>query len=112
MFDGFWSGMIGGLFGPAATRFLRRFKYTSIFGIIFVGTIISFLAFSIYEIGGQETVQRILSRRIFAIPIVGLIIGAVVTFSVWFSSVMGPGGTRKDISKENNAIEKVPGKKF
>ncbi|WP_211455202.1 hypothetical protein [Collimonas antrihumi] len=31
MFDGFWSGILGGLFGPALAQWLGRFKYWVIF---------------------------------------------------------------------------------
>ncbi|MQR02574.1 hypothetical protein [Glaciimonas soli] len=31
MFDGFWSGILGGLFGPAIAQWLSRFKYRAIF---------------------------------------------------------------------------------
>lgn len=31
MFDGFWSGIFGGLFGPALTQWLNRFKYWVVF---------------------------------------------------------------------------------
>ena len=31
MFDGFWSGIFGGLFGPAVALWLSRFKYWAVF---------------------------------------------------------------------------------
>lgn len=31
MFDGFWSGIFGGFFGPAIVQFLRRFRLRVIF---------------------------------------------------------------------------------
>jgi hypothetical protein len=31
MIDGFWHGLLGGLFAPAVARWLRRFKYPSLF---------------------------------------------------------------------------------
>lgn len=31
MFDGFWSGIFGGLFGPAIARWLSWYKYWAIF---------------------------------------------------------------------------------
>jgi hypothetical protein len=31
MFDSFWSGILGGLFGPAIAQWLSRFKYWVIF---------------------------------------------------------------------------------
>lgn len=44
MFDGFWSGLLGGLFGPVITRRLGGYKYWTIFLFVMLGVHIAAFA--------------------------------------------------------------------
>ncbi|MHA6911771.1 hypothetical protein ACQUJO_01305 [Ralstonia pseudosolanacearum] len=37
MFDGFWSGILGGLFGSAFMHWLGRYKYLTVFFFVTIG---------------------------------------------------------------------------
>lgn len=51
MFDGFWSGIFGGLFGPAFAQWLSKFKYGVIFLIAVLASELFFLSLAIYYRG-------------------------------------------------------------
>lgn len=57
MFDGFWSGILGGLFGSAIAQWLRKFRYWTVFLVTALGapTFIFFL--SIYVRGWEGSLE-------------------------------------------------------
>lgn len=83
MFDGFWSGIIGGLFGPFAIHYLRRFRLAAIFVFCIVVTPLAFFILGIYEGGWVIAVHRILSKKFFGVLLVGAALGALAAFTVW-----------------------------
>src|ERR1700693_4671511 len=91
MFDGFWSGIFGGLFGTAIAQWLSRFKYWMIFLISTVTVhVISFVQ-DWLEFGTTAAINKatnLLSKPvgIFA-PIA---IGLLVAFVAFVGSLNAP----------------------
>ena len=59
MFDGFWHGIFGGLFGPVIAQWLSKFKYWVIFLVVMLGTHIVFFAVGAYERGLPFAIQAV-----------------------------------------------------
>jgi hypothetical protein len=57
MFDGFWYGIFGGLFGPAIAKWLAKFKYWMIFLVVMLGTHIVFFIVGAYARGLPFAIQ-------------------------------------------------------
>jgi hypothetical protein len=66
MFDGFWSGIFGGLFGPTISQWLSRFKYWVVFLSAIGGMHLIFFVLGSYERGVRFAVQSFL-KNIFTI---------------------------------------------
>jgi len=59
MLDGFWSGIFGGLFGPAIAKWMSRFKYWVIFLVVMLGTHIVFFVIGAYARGLPFAIQAV-----------------------------------------------------
>ncbi|PUA18090.1 hypothetical protein [Glaciimonas sp. PCH181] len=57
MFDGFWFGIFGGLFGTAIAQWLSRFKYWVIFLVTALVCTTLLLGLSIYTRGWSGTLR-------------------------------------------------------
>lgn len=55
MFESFWYGIFGGLFGPVIAKWLSRFKYWVIFFFTTLGCMTLLFSLSIYARGWNET---------------------------------------------------------
>lgn len=51
MFDGFWHGLFGGLFGPAIAQWMSRFKYWVIFLVAVFSWQLFFLVLAVWYKG-------------------------------------------------------------
>ncbi|QAU23910.1 hypothetical protein EO087_07840 [Dyella sp. M7H15-1] len=100
MFDGFWSGIIGGLLGPFAIHYLRRFRLAAIFVFCIVVTPLAFFILGVYEGGWVIAVHRILSKKFFGVLLVGAVLGALAAFAVWVCTKLTPHESTKERSKE------------
>ncbi|HWW06823.1 hypothetical protein [Collimonas sp.] len=91
MFDGFWSGIFGGLFGPAISQWLIRFKYWVIFVVATVTVHVASFIQDCLEYGVTVAFERsinLLSKPagIFA-PIA---IGLLAVFVAFVGSLSKP----------------------
>lgn len=98
MFDGFWSGLLGGLFGATLVQWLRCFKYP----VIFLGTVTSvFIGMFILGVinrGWEFAVTVGLKRAIEFDGILSIAaIGLIVVFIVFVCSI---GISRRDSAKD------------
>jgi hypothetical protein len=57
MFDGFWSGIFGGLFGPALAQWMSRFKYWVVFLAIALSWQFVFFIMAIYYNGWADLIN-------------------------------------------------------
>ncbi|MGZ9709677.1 hypothetical protein ACXX82_02510 [Glaciimonas sp. GNP009] len=62
MFDGFWSGIVGGLFGQVITQWLSRFKYWVIFLVAMMSIHIGFFTALVYSKGLAFATQAMLEN--------------------------------------------------
>lgn len=85
MFDGFWSGMIGGVFGPAACLYLRRYRYSTIFVSSMAMTMLSIAATVVYDLGWSVAIKKVFSDSFYTLSLGGVIGGVLAMFVVWFS---------------------------
>lgn len=69
MFDGFWSGVFGALFGPALACWVGRYRYLTIFLTVTIGVhVLSFMQ-DLIELAGHAALARV---RQFTFTPVGL----------------------------------------
>lgn len=91
MVDGFWSGMFGGLFGPAIAQWLSRFKYWVIFLVATVTVhVVSFIQ-DCLEFGGAAAIVRfvnLVSKPVGIFAPMG--IGLLVVFVAFVGSLSAP----------------------
>ncbi|NUY03861.1 hypothetical protein [Paraburkholderia youngii] len=59
MFDGFWSGVFGGLFGSAVMRWARKYRYTTIFLIVTIAVYIFSFVQDLVDVGGPAALARL-----------------------------------------------------
>lgn len=103
MFDGFWHGLLGGLFGPAVAQWMSRFKYWVIFLVTMFGMHIGFFLLGTYEKGLQFATQAMLKNTLTP---VGILVPAGAGLFAVFVSFLGSFNTRtqeneaKDVEKD------------
>lgn len=95
MFDGFWEGIIGGLFGPLAVRYLGRFRLVMIFVCCVLLTPIVFFLLDTYESGWVIAIYRILSKKLFGVLLLGAVLGALAVLGVWVCMKLAPHDSAK-----------------
>lgn len=100
MFDGFWTGVLGGQFGPFAAHYLRRFRLAKIFIFFVVITPLSFFLLDTYENGWAIAIHRILSHKLLGVLLVGAALGTLATFTAWVCTKLAPHEATKDRSRE------------
>lgn len=100
MFDGFWSGMIGGQFGPFAAHYLRKFRFTAIFVFCVAMTPFTFFLLDAYESGWSIAIHRILSKKLLGVLLVGVALGALAASTVWICTKLTPHAATKGSSKK------------
>ncbi len=69
MFDGFWSGIFGGLFGPALATWLSRFRYWTVFVTATLGVHISAFIVVAYKEGWNYAVKVLLEQTLTPVGI-------------------------------------------
>ncbi|WP_333676339.1 hypothetical protein [Dyella sp.] len=94
MIDGFWSGVFGGLFGPSAVRFLRKFRLAGIFLCFLTITPIAFFLFDVIQSGWAIAAQRFLSKKFFGLLLGGVALGAIAVLVVGISTAIMPAQRR------------------
>jgi uncharacterized membrane protein len=62
MFDGFWAGLFGGLFGPAIAQLLRRYKYWAIFLFVMSGVHLGIFAVGAFSRGLEFAIRATLEQ--------------------------------------------------
>ncbi|MBB5457799.1 hypothetical protein [Paraburkholderia sp. Cpub6] len=67
MFDGFWSGVFGGLFGPAISRWLGRYTFWKVFVISLTGIYALMFLIASFKLGVAHAIKTI-SAIILTIP--------------------------------------------
>jgi hypothetical protein len=100
MFDGFWSGVLGGLFGPFLIRFFGRFKFANLFVFCVAITPLGFFLVDIIESGWTIAVHRILSGKFWGLLLGGAALGAIAVLTVWISLEVVPKQSKKDGVKQ------------
>jgi hypothetical protein len=96
MFDGFWSGILGGFVGPRIARVLRRFKYSTLFlagaigtlGALFVGVALK----KGWEFAWAALLANAATPTGILLPIGG---GAFCVFLVWIYTIGQPENPNK-----------------
>jgi dipeptide/tripeptide permease len=91
MFDGFWSGMLGGLFGPAIAQWLSRFKYWVIFLFAMFGMHIGVFIAMLYSEGFQFAINSMLKNTFTPVGIlVPMGIGLLAVLVAFVGSLNNP----------------------
>ena len=104
MFNGFWSGLIGGLFGPAVAQRLSRYKYWMIFLLSVIGTYLAIFALGIYEKGWSYAISIGLKR---ALEVDSLLAVAGIGLLVVFVAFVGSLNNRpKNSASESDKLRK------
>ena len=91
MFDGFWSGVLGGLFGSDLARWAGKYKYLTIFLTVTIGVHVFLFAHDFIEGGGRTALDRL---RQFTFTPVGLLapmaVGLIAVLCVFFCAILTP----------------------
>jgi len=97
MFDGFWSGIFGGLFGPAIAQWLSRFKYWVIFLVATLATQVFYFAAGVKAKGLKAAVEIVFMSGFdplfFLVP---MGIGLLVVFVAFIGSLSAPKNKKED----------------
>lgn len=91
MNEGFWYGLIGGIFGPPIARWMGKFKYWTIFFVAMMATHIGLFIAGAYKRGLQFAVDATL-KGTFTLPgiLVPMGIGLLSVFVVFMGSLGSP----------------------
>jgi hypothetical protein len=91
MFDGFWSGLLGGLFGPAIMRWLSRYKYWAIFLFVMLGVHIGIFVVGAYSRGLEFAIHATLAQTFTPSGILAPIaVALLAVFVVFIGSLNAP----------------------
>ncbi len=91
MFDGFWSGLIGGIFGPALAQWMSRYKYRTIFISAMLGVHVGCFVVGAFSKGLQFAIQVIIEKTFTVVGIfVPMGIALIVVFIAFIGSVSVP----------------------
>ncbi|QRX81612.1 hypothetical protein [Glaciimonas sp. PAMC28666] len=91
MFDGFWSGIVGGLFGQVITQWLSRFKYRVIFLVATVSMYVGLYISGIYAKGLAFATQAMLENTFTPVGIlVPMSAGVGAVFLAFIGSLNTP----------------------
>ena len=97
MFDGFWSGILGGMFGPAITQWLSRFRYWVIFLVATLAIQVFMFAAGVKEKGLQEAFEIVFMRGfepiLILVPMGG---GLLAVFLAFLGSLNNPKKSNED----------------
>lgn len=102
IFEGVLHGIFGGLFGPAITKWLSRFRYWIIFLLSVLGTYLGIFILGIYEKGWEYAVSIGLKRALETdsfLAVVGIALLAV--FVAFIGSLSATKKPRKDEQDKN-----------
>lgn len=88
MLDGFWSGLLGGLFGPAIMPWLIRYKYRVIFLLVMVGVHISCFVVGVFSKGLHFAIQAVVDKTFSPVGILApMAIALIAVFVVFICSM-------------------------
>jgi dipeptide/tripeptide permease len=91
MFDGFWSGIFGGMFGPAIAQWMSRFKYWVIFLVATMSTHIGVFVAVLYADGLTFAIDAMLKNTLTPVGIlVPMGIGLLAVFVAFVGSLSAP----------------------
>lgn len=62
MFDGFWAGIFGGLFGPALATWLSGYRYWVIFVSTTLGVHVSVFVLVMYKEGWNQAIKVLVEQ--------------------------------------------------
>ena len=97
MFDGFLSGIIGGLFGQVITQWLSRFKYWVIFLTAMIGMHIGLFIAGAYARGIQFAIQATLKETLTPVGILlPMSVGVGAVFLAFLGSLNNPKKSNED----------------
>lgn len=87
MFDGFWSGIFGGVVAPVLSKWLQKFRYTTIFLCGSALTCLSLFVAIGLAIGWGETFRTFFALKSgITVILVSFGIGCCSVFVVWINS--------------------------
>lgn len=102
MFDGFWSGVFGGIFGPALVRWVGKYKYLTVFAIVAVGVHIVAFAQDCMDAGLHVALAR---AREFTFTPVGIFVpmamGALAVICLFFCKLISGSGKKNPSTDAN-----------
>ncbi|MBF8176527.1 hypothetical protein [Herminiimonas contaminans] len=86
MFDGFWSGLFSGLFGPALVTWLGKFRYGVIFLLSMLAVHLGLFLLGVYAKGFRAAVQITLDKTF---TLTGIFVPAGIGLLVMFVAFIG-----------------------
>jgi hypothetical protein len=92
MIDGFWSGIFGGLLGPAISRWLGRYTFWKVFVISLIGIYALMFLIASFKFGVVHAIKTI-STIIFTIP--GFFAPAGIAVALAFCAFLGATSAKK-----------------
>jgi hypothetical protein len=91
MFDGFWSGIFGGLFGPAIAQWMGKFKYWVVFLVAMMSAHLGLFVAGVYARGLQFAIKVTLRDTFTPVGIlVPMGIGLLAVFVAFVGSLNNP----------------------
>jgi Na+/H+ antiporter NhaC len=90
MIDGLFSGLLGGLFGPAIAHWLSRYKYWAIFFVATLLTQALSITFMLKELGLEKTVEAFVNGINPAFFFAPMGIGVLAVFVAFIGSLNVP----------------------
>ncbi len=91
MFDGFWSGLLGGIFGPALIQWISRYKYRTIFISAMLCVHVGCFIVGAFSKGLQFAIQVVFEKTFTVVGIfVPMGIALIVVFIALIGSVSVP----------------------
>lgn len=104
MFDGFWYGIFGGLFGPALAQWFSRFKYWAIFLVVTLSVFFGILTLVAIEKGWKFVFTIGLKRALEFDSLLAISgIGLLAVLVAFVGTLSTP---KKEYSSEHNEPKK------
>jgi hypothetical protein len=102
MFDGFWHGLFGGLFGPALAQWMSRFRYWVIFLVVTLSVHIGLFVMGTFAKGLQFAIQVTIKNTLTPAGILApMAIGLLAVFVAFIGSLNTPQKKIREADGEN-----------
>jgi hypothetical protein len=92
MIDGFWSGVFGGLLGPAISRWLGRYRFWKVFIVLLIGLYASLFFIGIAKVGLADSAKRIVAM-VSTLP--GILAPVGIAAALAFCAFLGATSAKK-----------------